>query len=65
MELAKEKNNVEESIYQRYEYVRSKGCFNMIMDATQAMKAAHLTEDEYWFVINNYNELRTRYKGKA
>jgi len=30
----------------------------MVTEHVQAAKAAGLTKEQYWFVINNYKELR-------
>lgn len=45
------------SWFAAYEEVRQLGCYNMIMQADLAMKAAGLTKDQYMFVIKHYKAL--------
>lgn len=45
-----------------YEEVRQLGCYNMIMQADLAMKAAGLTKDQYMFVIKHYGEMNTQFQ---
>ena len=47
--------------FERYEKVRDSGKFNMIMDSANACVAAHLTKDQYLFVIKNYSALKDSY----
>jgi hypothetical protein len=49
-------------MFERYEKVRKSGEYNMVMDAGLAMMAAGLTQTEYIYVIENYNELAKKYK---
>ena len=45
----------------RYEQVRRGGQYNMIMDAREAMQAASLTKDKYFYIIKNYTALANRF----
>lgn len=45
----------------RYEQVRRNGQYNMIMDAREAMQAANLTKDKYFYIIENYTQLANRF----
>ena len=45
-------------MYARYENTRLSGQFNMITEANHAAEDAGLTSEEYWFVLNNYSELK-------
>ena len=48
-------------MFERYENVRSSGIFNMITEATSAMSVAGLDKEQYFYVINNYSELKEKY----
>lgn len=52
----------DEEKFNAYEKVRSSGIYNMIMQASDAAKAAGLTLDDYYWVIKNYNELSNKYE---
>lgn len=41
----------------RYEKVQNEGKYNMITEWNLAAEAANLTEEQYKYVINNYNDL--------
>ena len=56
-------NKSEEELFKLYETARESCRYNMIIDADEAMKAAGLTHDEYWFVVNNYSRLNILYGG--
>ena len=49
-------------IFSRYEKVRSSGDYNMKVECIFASNAAGLSADEYWFVLENYEELAKIYK---
>lgn len=49
-------------IFSRYEEVRSSGNYNMITECIFAFKKTGLTADEYWFILENYEELAKIYK---
>lgn len=49
------------SWFASYEKVRQLGCYNMLMQADLAMKAAHLTKEQYMFVIKHYRTLSKQY----
>jgi len=44
-----------------YYRVQMGGRYNMIMEATQAMKDAGLTREEYFNIIKNYNKYYNAY----
>lgn len=48
--------------YVQYEEIRQLGIYNMLSQASLAMKAAGLTETQYMFVLNHYSELKEQYK---
>jgi len=45
-----------------YYRVQMSGRYNMIMEAKAAMNDAHLTEDEYFEIINNYSKYFNQFK---
>ena len=48
-------------MFERYERVRQSGIFNMITQASDAMRVADLTKEQYFYVINNYGKLKVKY----
>ena len=44
-----------------YEEARQSGEFNMIMDAHQVQKEYGISNDEYWYIVHNYNKLAKMY----
>lgn len=50
--------------YDAYNRVRDGGCFNMVMEATQARMSAGLDEDSYWTIISHYRELMEKFDNK-
>lgn len=50
-----------------YELIRKTNKYNTMADSVAAQRAAGLTTDEYWFVLENYTELKKAHdalKGK-
>lgn len=66
----KEENNKmsedrEKSLIYEYEKIRRQGQFNMMIDSNYIAKnVMKCTEDEYMYVLFNYNELMEKYKIK-
>ncbi len=48
--------------FQAYDDVRVSGAFNMLTEWQQAATAAHLSEDVYVSVMDNYKELARKYQ---
>lgn len=48
--------------YVQYEEIRQLGIYNMLAQASLAMKVAGLTETQYMFVLKHYSELKEQYK---
>ena len=53
-------DNVTEEMFDRYEQVRESGAFNMLSPDAIAMSG--LDKDAYICIIENYDELRTRFE---
>lgn len=53
-----------EADFRAYEQVRAGGRWNMVTDASSAMRDAGLGEAAYWGVLWNYSELAKKF-GKA
>lgn len=58
----KEFTNDELAQYDAYESVRAGGRWNMW--SPQAIQATSLTEEEYFFVMENFDELRKQFDAK-
>ena len=48
-------------MFNRYRQVQHNGCWNMIMDWTEAANDAELAPPAYWSIINNYEILAEHY----
>lgn len=46
-----------------YRRVQKRGRFNMIMEASAAMRSAKLDSGTYWFIINNFSALKRFFEG--
>lgn len=56
---------VSQQLLASYEKVRQSGRYNMITESGYAMRAAGLTREEYFFVIENYTKLRSESEAQA
>lgn len=50
--------------FEAYEKVRQSGIYNMITDASKAAVIAGLSLDRYYWLIDNYSELKQKYGGE-
>jgi hypothetical protein len=51
--------------FEAFEKVRARGRYNMMMDSRAAAKAAGLTMERYFDVLEQYGELATEYAPQA
>lgn len=51
--------------FDAYRKVQFKGRFNMVMEASSAMRSARLDSGTYWFIVNNYEALQNAFYGKG
>lgn len=49
-------------IFKSYEEVRLAGKHNMLTEAKDAKRAAGLTNEEYWYVLENYTAIRNIFR---
>lgn len=47
--------------FKKYVAVQYSGMYNMLMDANYAMELAGLNKKDYWYIIENYKELKEEY----
>lgn len=47
------------ALYLRYEEVRQSGNYNMLTEAPDAREEAGLTQEEYYYVMDNYSYLKS------
>ncbi len=52
------------SNWMNYRRVQDKGRYNMITEAAQAMRAASLTREEYFYIIENFSSLMDKFEPK-
>ena len=52
---------ITKEMFEAYVAVQMKGDFNMVMEANQARRAANLSEEEYWTIIQYYAELKEKF----
>ena len=47
--------------WEAYKRVQESGRYNMVMEASKAMRSAKLDSETYWTIINNYAKLQKIY----
>ena len=52
---------ITKEMFEAYVAVQMKGDFNMVMEANKARRAANLSEEEYWTIIQHYAELKKKF----
>ena len=58
---AKTADEITRKEFLAYREVQEAGCYNMVMEARQAMASAGLDADTYWGIIQNYTELYKKF----
>lgn len=48
-----------------YENLRQSGECNMILDAGMAMESTGLDEETYWYIVDHYAELYSKFLGNS
>ena len=56
-----DKDDITKQEFEAYVLVQMSGQYNMIMEATSAMKDAGLTREEYFDIIKNYGKYYNEY----
>lgn len=51
--------------FDAYRRVQFRGRYNMVMEASAAMRSARLDHGTYWFIVNNYEALQKAFYGKG
>lgn len=61
--MAEDKVTREEFI--AYNNLRQSGECNMIIDARMAMESTGLDEETYWYIVDHYSELNSKFLGES
>lgn len=51
----------DKELFKRYVGVQYSGMYNMFMQGYEVMKLINCDVDDYFYILNNYNELKEKY----
>lgn len=51
----------DKELFKRYVGVQYSGIYNMFMQGYEVMKLINCDVDDYFYILNNYNELKEKY----
>lgn len=51
----------DKELFRRYVGVQYSGIYNMFMQGYEVMKLINCDVDDYFYILNNYNELKEKY----